>query len=106
MGFLVILIEKGVGTGKSSRELSVVTCLPIFDLKDFNLRREDIIHFLAIHPAEALIFLDTFFGDIFSADALGIGDNVVVSVHGNHLSLRSLNFEPRGEMSVIWKFAI
>ena len=51
-------------------------------------------------------FLDTVLGDVLGAHTFGVGDHIVVGVHRNHHSLWSLDFEPRGEVTVIWKLAI
>ena len=106
LSLLPIRVENGVGTRERSRELSVITSLTELDTQDFNLRRKNIIKHFAVHPSETLIFLDTFFGDILGADALGIGDHIVIGVHRDHHPLRRLDFEPRREMAIIRQLAI
>ena len=94
LGLLPVFIEKRIGAGEGPGELRIVTSLPELDIQDCDLLRKDIIQHLTVHPTEALIFLDTVLGDVLGAHAFGVGDHVVVGMHRNHLSFRSLDFEP------------
>ena len=86
-------------------KLSIEACLTILEFFHFNLFGNNIIDMMAIHPAQAFIFLQTRSSNIFGPDIWRSAAIIVVGIDGDLHTFLCTNTEPWCNLRVVGQLA-
>ena len=64
------------------------------------------MHLVAVHPAEAFVFLDTVSSDVFCTDIRRASPLVVVHADVDLLACRAFDFQIRGDLCVVGQLGL
>ena len=105
-GFLAVEIEEVIIALKGAGELGVVTRFTILEGEDFETGGDGVVHLVAVHPAEAFIFLNTVSSDVFCTDIRRASPLVVVHADVDLLACRAFDFQIRGDLRVVGQLGL
>ena len=103
---LTVAVEKVIVALKSTGELAVVTGLAILEGENFKSSWYRVMHLVPVHPAEALVFLDTVASDVFCPDVWCTSPLVVVHADIDLLPCGAFDFQIRGDLGVVGQLGL